>query len=424
MNLRVKVYSLLGSLALLGAATYVYKVKPAWLPLSVQAKSTIPSDGKKKDKDPIPVELAVAKRSEISSFLTSTANLRALRDVAVATEAEGVVERVLAEEGDFVKEGQVLFTLDEAQLRIKLELTTEKLAQSKLQMEKAAIKQAKAGTQIDHARIELERNEAAKKDKLISEKDAATFRYRLEELIHDQKVAASETKELQHRVSELEAETEQCKLDIARTQIRAPFAGFVTQRSVNVGQRVRAMDALMNVGSFSPLIAEVHLSERDTRTVKPGQGAAIRLGSDEHLSVTGRVERISPIVDQTSGTVKVTIALDPVPGFRPGSFVRVDIRTDTKRDAILIPKRAVMEEDGVNFVFVAAQDIARKTKVELGYQAEGLVEVRNGVGAGQSVVVSGQGALKEGGKIKVLSVRTDGDKPAAASVSMLRALQG
>jgi membrane fusion protein (multidrug efflux system) len=119
------------------------------------------------------------------------------------------------------------------------------------------------------------------------------------------------------------------------------------------------------------------------------------------------VERLSPIVDQASGTVKVTVAVEPKAGFRPGSFVRVEIRTDTKSDAIVIPKRALIEEDGQNYVFIARNDTARRAKVELGYQREGLVEIRAGVDPGQSVVVAGQGALKEGGKIKVLSRETE-----------------
>ena len=133
----------------------------------------------------------------------------------------------------------------------------------------------------------------------------------------------------------------------------------------------------------------------------------VRLGSDDTATVPGRVERISPIVDQASGTVKVTVAIEPKPGFRPGAFVRVDIRTDTKSDAIVIPKRALIEEDGQNYVYVAQNDTAKRMKVELGYQREGMVEIRNGVSPGQSVVVAGQGALKEGGKIKVLSRQTE-----------------
>jgi membrane fusion protein (multidrug efflux system) len=176
---------------------------------------------------------------------------------------------------------------------------------------------------------------------------------------------------------------------------------------VNIGQRLRPNDSLFNLGAFSPLFADVHLSEKDTRAVRTGQAATVRLGSDDSAAVQGRVERISPIVDQASGTVKVTVAMEPQPGFRPGAFVRVEIRTDTKADAIVIPKRALVEEDGQNYVFIANKDTAKRTKVALGYQREGMVEIREGVAAGQSVVVAGQGALKEGGKIKVLSPRTE-----------------
>jgi len=403
MTLRAKVYGLLGCVVLSAAAFWAWKTKPAWLPsLTAKAANSSNTKEKKAEKEATPVELATARRGEISAFVAATANLRALRDVAVATQAEGIVQKVLAEEGDFVNEGQLLSQLDDTQLRIRLELAQEKLEQARLQMEKARIRQEKTVAQIGHAQTELARNERAHKEGLVSEKDVATYRYRLEELVHDQKVSASETKELQHRVSELEAEIAQSKLEISRTQVQAPFAGYITQRTVNIGQRVRPMDPLFNIGAFSPLYAEVHLSERDTRLVHPNQTATIRLGSDESAAVQGKVERIAPVVDQLSGTVKVTIALQPSPGFRPGAFVRVDIRTDTKSDAILIPKRAVIEEDGQNYIYVATGDSARRSKVELGYSSEGMIEIRKGIEPGQKVVVAGQGALKESSKIKVI----------------------
>ncbi|MFN0102416.1 MAG: efflux RND transporter periplasmic adaptor subunit [Bryobacteraceae bacterium] len=414
MTLRPKVYGTLTLLALAAGGFYIYKAKPTWFTAIVQAKGATPDkDKEKKEKEATPVEIAVAKRSEISSFLSSTANLRAMRDVAVSIQAEGIVQKVLVEEGDFVKSGQVLCTLDDMHLQLRLELATQKLAQAGLQMEKARTRQEKAVAQIGHAKAEFIRYEKASKEGLVSDKEVATYRYRLEELDHDQKVAAYETKELRHRMSELETEIAQTKLDISRSQVRAPFDGFVTQRAVNLGQRVRAMDALFNVGSFSPLYAEVHLSEKDAGSVRANQVATIHLGSDETASVHGRVERISPVVDQASGTVKVTIALDPQKGFRPGAFVRVGIQTDKKADAILIPKRAVVEEDGLNYVFVTGNDRATRTKVNLGYQSEGMVEVLNGVNAGQSVVVAGQGALKEGSKIRILSTKVDVERKPA-----------
>jgi membrane fusion protein (multidrug efflux system) len=407
MSLRLKVYGLLAILALAGGGAYLYKAKPTWFGSVAQAKGTDAQKGKKPDKEATPVELAVVKRSEISAFLSSTANLRALREVTVATQAEGIVQKVLAEEGDFVKDGQVLCTLDDTPVRIKLTLSEEKLAQAALQMDKARIRQQKALAQIGHTQAEFERYEKARVEGLVSDKEVATYKYKLEELQHDERGAVSETKEFQHRVAELEAEIAQSKLELSRTEVRAPFSGFVTQRTVNIGQRLKPMDNLFNIGAFSPLFADVHLSERDARSVRPGQPATVRLGSDDTATIQGRVERLSPIVDQASGTLKVTVAIEPKTGFRPGSFVRVEIRTDTKSDAIVIPKRALIEEDGQNYVFIAQNDTARRAKVELGYQREGLVEIRNGVSPGDNVVVAGQGALKEGGKIKVLSRQTE-----------------
>lgn len=418
MSQRVKVYGTLALVALLGGAAYVYKTKPRWFSAVAQAKGANAEGDKKKEKEATPVELAVAKRSSISSFLSSTANLRALREVAVTTQADGIVQKVLAEEGDFVKEGQILCTLDDTQLKLKLALAEEKLSQATLQMEKARVKQEKAAAQIGHSQIEFKRAETASKEGLISEKEVAAQKYKLEELIHDEKVASIETKEFRHHMSELEAEIAQNRLDISHMQILAPFDGFITQRTVNLGQRVRVAmaDSLFSVGAFSPLYAEVHLSEKDTRGVRPSQAVTIRLGSDDTVAVQGKVERISPIVDQSSGTVKVTVAMEPQKGFRPGAFVRVDILTDKKADAILIPKRALIEEDGQNYVYVAASDTAKRTKVQLGYQSEGMVEVMNGVTPGQSVVVAGQGALKEGAKIKILSTQSGtSGKPIASA---------
>jgi membrane fusion protein (multidrug efflux system) len=406
MSLRFKVYGLIALLALAGGGYYSYKTKPAWFSSVAQAKAA-DAAAKKTEKDSTPVELAMARRSEIAAFLSSTANLRALREVTVSTQAEGIVQKVLAEEGDFVKEGQVLCTLDDAPVRIRLQLSQEKLEQAKLQMEKARIRQQKAVAQIGHTQAEFDRYEKARKEGLVSDKEVATYKYKLEELQHDERSAVSEAKEFQHKVGELEAEIAQAKLDLSRTEVRAPFAGFVTLRSVNIGQRLRPNDNLFNLGAFSPLFADVHLSEKDTRAVRNGQPATVRLGSDDASTVQGRVERISPIVDQASGTVKVTVAMEPQTGFRPGAFVRVEIRTDTKPDAIVIPKRALVEEDGQNYVYIATNDTAKRTKVALGYQREGMVEIREGVAAGQKVVVAGQGALKEGGKIKVLSPQTE-----------------
>ncbi len=400
MSVRMKVYGFLALIIMLATGGYFLNRRFN----SSQANAT-PAQEKAKsgDENIVPVELVAATQGEISSYLTATANLRALREVDVAAQVDGVTQRVLVEEGQYVNAGQVLCVLDDTRLRIQQQSAQQRLAQAKLQLEKARIRQDKALVQIKNTRDELDRYQKLYEQKLVSEREVAQIKYRLDELEHDERVSSSEAKELTHRVDELEAELAQIALEISRTQVKAPFEGYIIQRMVEPGRIVRNLESLFKLGDFSPLYADVHLSEGEARRVRPGQPATINLGVDESLQKSGRVARISPVVDQATGTVKITVEVNHADGaFKPGAFVRVGIQTDTRTDTVLIPKRAVLEEDGEKFVYVADGETAKRTKITLGYETNGKVEIRRGVSVGQQVVVAGQGALKEGAKIKVV----------------------
>jgi len=400
MGLRFKVYGFLVILALLAVGGYFgyhFKFRTA------QASNKAVEPAKKPGQDAVPVELVKAVSGQISSYLVSTTNLRALRDIDIASQTEGIVKSVDVEEGDFAKPGQILCSLDDTQLKIRLETAEQRLAQARLQLEKGRVRQEKTESQIKNGREDLQRYQRLYDDKLVSERDVALLRYKIEELEHDQRVSNSETRELTHRVDELQAEIAQVNLEISRTQIRAPFGGYITERSVNLGQIVRSLQAVFKLSDFSPLFADVHLAEAEAGQVKPGQAAIIRLGTDLSDQVPAHVARLSPVVEQSSGTVKVTVEMKEARGgFKPGAFVRVEIKTDTKQNAVLIPKKAVVEEDGQHFVFVADKESASRVKVSLGYQREDQVEVLGGLKVGQQVVVAGQGALKKGSKIRVI----------------------
>jgi RND family efflux transporter MFP subunit len=213
---------------------------------------------------------------------------------------------------------------------------------------------------------------------------------------------------LTHRVRELESEIEQVQTEIGQTQVTAPFAGVVVQRMINLGQLVRRLDAVIKLGAFSPLYADVHLSEREGSTVRQGQSANVKLGVNESVQATGKIARISPTVDQSTGTVKVTVELSRVGNaFKPGAFVRVDIQTDKRANSTLIPKRALVEDDSEKYVFIANGETAKRVKVSLGYESGGQVEILKGITPGQRVVVAGQGALKDGSKIKIIQGRNN-----------------
>lgn len=402
MTTRGKTYASL--LAVVALTTGGYAAK-GWLSNGTSDGSERAGNEESALGDAVPVSTEAAIRGPISHLLGSTANLRARREVAVAAQAAGIVTSVKAEEGDFVKAGQVLCAIDDRDLQIDLELAKQRLAQTKIQLESAAIRAEQTRTRLRNKSSELERNEEALREGLLAESEVAVQRHEIDDLKHEIQAVESAVRENRHRQDELESEIRKVELQISQTAITAPFAGRITERTVELGQSIRSAEKLFMLGAFTPLYADVYLPENDSRSVRAGQKAALRLGSASGEQAEGAVERVSPVVDDETGTVKVSVRFTPPnPAFRPGAFVRVEIETHTLEDAILIPKQSVIEEDGQTYVVLVGDDsTAQRTAVELGYQDETAIQVTSGVDAGAIVVTAGQGKLKDGDKTRVVA---------------------
>ncbi len=399
LGTRGKAYALLVAVLLLGGGLAAL----GWIESEASGEPAFGNASRDRD-EAVPVAVETAVRGSISHSLASTANLRAKQEVDIATQAAGIVTAVRVEEGNFVEYGQVLCSLDDRELRIELELAQQRLAQTKIQVESADIRKEQTQSQIKNKRAELDRNEKALADGLLAESEVALERHQIEDLEHELRVVDSTVRENLHRIDQLESEIRKVELQLSQTAITAPFAGRITERVVELGQSVRAAEKLFTLSTFSPLYADVYLAEHDSRRTRPGQPVSIVLGPGNETA-EGEVERISPVVDAQTGTVKVTARFrSPGPAFRPGSFVRVEIKTDTRLDAILIPKQAVLEEEGRSYVvLIDANSTARRSAIELGYQDGSAVEAVSGVNEGAMVVIAGQGKLKDGDKAHVVA---------------------
>ena len=189
--------------------------------------------------------------------------------------------------------------------------------------------------------------------------------------------------------------------DAART-LRSPIAGTVSFRDLRFGEAVTAGRLAFRVVDLGALKVEVNLPEKDLARVATGQPARVRSEVLQDVEVHGTVQRISPVVDPASGTVKITVGLDPRQEvLRPGMFIAVDIVTATHDDAVLLPKRALVYEASEPFVFVVEGALAVRRSVELGFSERDRVEVVSGVAEGDRVVVVGQSILRDGAEVKV-----------------------
>ncbi|MFQ5822571.1 MAG: efflux RND transporter periplasmic adaptor subunit [bacterium] len=308
----------------------------------------------------IPVQVASVKRGDISMFLLQTTTIEAERQVDIITKVAGQVVKLPAEEGVKVKKGDLLAQLDEAELQIEF-------------------LQAKVGMETDKATFERAKKMLEKN--LIAEENYETTR-------------------LQYESSKASYEAARLKLEY--TSVRSPIDGVVTARNIELGQRVNVNDALFQVADFNPLRAKIYVPEKDMGRIFEGQQAKITIESEPGLEFSGVVKMISPVVDPTSGTAKVTIDIKDDQGkLKPGMFASVFISTETHKNTLIIPKKALVLESEADQVYVYENGNAHKANLKLGFTSGDNVEVLSGLKEGDLVVTVGQEGLREGLPIRI-----------------------
>lgn len=319
-------------------------------------------DGKeKKEEPPVPVELAVASARDIPSYFNATGSLEAKSQVTLIAKAGGQVVRLAVEEGNFVKQGQVLLELDHRQEELLVEQTRVK---------------------AETAQRELERIQGLVEKGLGSDKDFEASR------------EAAKVAQLEHQLA-------QVKLDNAI--VRAPFSGQITVRKVELGQTVNVGTELLELADVSPLEVKLYLPEKVVSRLGIGQPVEMRSDVAPDAPLEGGVSRIAPSVDPATSTVKVTLEVkNPGDAARVGSFVRARITTDVVKNAVSVPKKALVPEAGVTYLFRAEADTVRKVPVTTGYADDDYIEITGGLSLGDTVVTVGQGGLRTGSKIQPL----------------------
>jgi len=328
-----------------------------------------PAKGKNgKEKEPAVISVRAVEVGPISSYTTATANLVAEYEVKILAEAEGKVIEVLVEEGDRVGKGGSLVKIDPTEARLNV---------------------TKAELALRNAELTLERSEQMAAQKLISAQELDKARY-----------------ERDRSVQELA----EARLRLGKTNVIAPFSGRVTVRNVQLGQTLKIGEELFTFADFDPLVARIFLPEREVLDLEIGQDVRLSLRASETTRFRGRIRQISPVVDTSSGTVKVTVeAVAPPPSARPGAFVSVEVLRETRPRALLVPRGAVIRELQEAHVFVVADGkTARKRVVEVGLEEGDRLEIVKGLKAGEPVVTSGQGGLKDESAVAVASPAPQG----------------
>ncbi|WP_256644880.1 efflux RND transporter periplasmic adaptor subunit [Thermomonas paludicola] len=326
----------------------------------------------KQDRGPeaVPVEVAAVSRQSITASYNGTAPLEARGEAQVVAKTSGIALKVLADVGQHVSAGQTLVSIDR---------------------DRAVLQEAQAEAQV--------------------RKLEANYR-RATQLAEQKMVSANDVDQLRFDLDNARAQLRMARLELAYGNVTAPIAGVVASRDIKPGNFVQINTPIFTIVDTSQLEATLNAPEREIEKLKPGQAVELTADALPGKTFSGRIDRVSPVVDAGSGTFRVVCAFAGDDVLQPGMFGRIKIRYDQRADALVIPRIALLDDDSAPAVYVVRAGKANRVALKLGYDDGPWVEVRSGLQQGDQVVVAGKAALREGSPVKVLSGADTQAKPA------------
>lgn len=306
------------------------------------------------------VNVVIPRSSMLVTEIEAVGSTRARAAIDVATPVAGRLERILFEEGQEVRKGDLLASLDDRAARADL-----------------------AGA-------------------LARQADAQAGWRRAQQLAPGGMLSQAEADALEAALKAANAAVDAARVELADHEIRAAFDGVVGLRRVDAGSYLKVGDIITTLDDVEQLEVAFSIPERYLREVRPGQRVELVSASYSERRFHGEVARLDTRVDPLTRTVSVKALLEnEMRELRPGQFLNVRLRS-TAREALMIPEAAILTEGGSSFAYVVtAEDKAERRELLTGQRRQGWVEVRDGISAAEQVVVNGNDRLATGMPVEV-----------------------
>ncbi len=328
-----------------------------------------------------------ATSSKIPDVLSVVGTVRATENAVLAAQTMGNVIAVNVREGDMVKQGQVLASIDPAQAQAALERAQAGLNAAQHEL-------AAAQSQKSLADSTLARYETLYQKKSVSPQEFDEVKARAQ-------AATAAAEAAQAGQAQAKAAVAQAQAAFGYTKIRAPFDGVITERKVDPGALASPGTPLLTIETTGHFRLEANLDEANLRYVRTGEAINVTLDAYPDQSLAGKVTQIVPAADPMSRTFLVKIDLPSSPVLRSGLFGRAQFSRG-ERSALVLPRTAVVDRGSLKGIFIVGQDkIASLRYVTLGPVAGEKVEVLSGLAPNETVVLSPGDKDLGGKKIEV-----------------------
>jgi len=350
-------------------------------PSSASETTSEPITAEEQEKPAILVRVRPVTTGRITKELSATANVESLDVVDVMPERSEPVTQLFVEEGDVVVAGAELAKLRDVQAQLAV-------AEANVRVKEAFIT-------MQQAQRELERDQKLVEEQgptgVLADRDLESRRqtFAVAETAHESTLVA----------------LEEAKVGLAQCTLTAPISGTVTFRDISLGDMVAVGTRVFQITDLASPKVILYRPQRELDSLRVGQELTVTAEAMPGKVISGKIERIAPIVDQETGMVKVTCALVPEPGqvIPTGILVRLQLILEVHENAILVPKQALLFEGEETYCFVVQDNVATRTVIHPGFENDDSVEVpaEDGLKPEDQVVVVGGDKLADGDVIEV-----------------------
>lgn len=321
----------------------------------------------------LPVKAALVRKGAVTDSVSAVGTLLANESVMIRPEIDGRIEAIHFQEGQLVRKGDKLVSLDASEVE-------------------AQLASAVAAANLNRSRLK-----------------------RAEELHEKKFISAQAMDDAREAVNQSNARESEIKAKLSKNVVRAPFEGVTGLRQVSPGAYAKAGQDVARLEGIGVLKLDFRVPELYLRKIRVGQALAVTVDAYPAETFTGAIYAIEPSVDEATRTVLIRARL-PNPGVRlkPGMFARVNLVLEQRDNALLVPEQALVPRGNERYVFRIIDGKAVSTKVEIGLRRPGEVEIVSGLAEGQSIVADGQLKLQDGATVAVMAEKPPAAKSPAA----------
>ncbi|HEV3484262.1 MAG TPA: efflux RND transporter periplasmic adaptor subunit, partial [Vicinamibacterales bacterium] len=332
-------------------------------------------------RPPMPVEFATVKRGPLSEHVLVVGNLIGAATVEIVPKVNGRLQSVAVKLGDPVRRGQMIAKVEDFELREQV-----RQAEASYQVAQASIRQREADLKL--AQTNLERSRSLYQRQLLPQQTYDDTEARYQAALAQVDLAKAQFEQAKARLDEL-------KITLSNTIIPSPVDGFVGKRYLDPGAFVNPNAPVASVVDIRTVRLVANLVERDVKRVRTGTPATVEVDAFPGETFTGKVSRVAPVFDPATRTAEMEIEV-PNPGFRlkPGMYARVNLTTEQRENALVVPANAVVDREGQRGVFLAQNNTAAFRPVGVGIEEASRIEILRGVTDGDQIITTGAAALQ------------------------------